>query len=86
MTAQPFAAILAALAATALAGCGEKTKATPPAKDAPATVSKTAKEDELGTVVLKPEAEERLGLRTVKAETKPVSRSRTYAAPGRPTA
>ncbi len=79
MTAQSFAAILAAFAATALAGCGEKTKATPPAKDTPATVSKLAKEDELGTVVLKPEAEERLGLKTVKAETKPVSRSRTYA-------
>ena len=79
MTAHSFAAIFAALAATALAGCGEKSKATPPAKESPATVSKPAKEDDLGTVVLKPQAEERLGLKTVKAETKPVSRSRTYA-------
>ncbi len=79
MTAHPFAAILAALAATALSGCGEKTKGTPAAKDGPATVSRPAKEDDLGTVVLKPEAEERLGLKTVKVETKPVSRSRIYA-------
>jgi membrane fusion protein, heavy metal efflux system len=79
MTVRYLGLLLTALAATALAGCGEKTKATPPTKDTPATVAKPANEGDSGTVVLKPEAEERLGLKTVLAETKPVARSRTYA-------
>lgn len=70
---------LAALPLLLAAGCGGSPKAAPAAKETPATVAKPAKEDDLGTIVLKPEAETRLGLKTVAAETKAVPRSRTYA-------
>lgn len=68
-----------ALLAFAVPGCADKSKTTAAAKETPATVSKPAKEDDLGTVVLKPEAEKRLGLETVVAEMKPVARWKTYA-------
>jgi RND family efflux transporter MFP subunit len=44
----------------------------------PAVVSKVLKEEEINTLTLTPEAEERLGIRTVLAEHKPVRRIRTY--------
>lgn len=62
----------------AFAGCSEKPKAASPAKETPATVSKPAKEDDLGTVTLKPEAEKRLGLETATAKVQPIARAKTY--------
>src|SRR5215831_2398169 len=69
--------LLASIAA--IAGCErlrgtEPTKSTPPAK-----VSKTAKEDDLGTVTLTPEAEKRLGIETADVEEKRVEGARSYA-------
>ncbi len=60
-------------------GCSPAKVAAVEKPPAPASVAKVAKEDELGTVVLKPEAEVRLGLVTAVAERKPVGRSRLYA-------
>src|SRR4051794_5777205 len=70
------AALVAALGA---AGC-ERPRAAEAAKPTPpATVSKTAKEDDLGTVKLTKQAAERLGVMTATVERRPVERSRTYA-------
>src|SRR5262249_2698522 len=45
---------------------------------APAEVSKTLKEDQINTVRLRPEAFDRLGLKTGSIEMKPMRRSRVY--------
>jgi RND family efflux transporter MFP subunit len=44
----------------------------------PATVAKPAKEDDLNTITLKPEAENRLGVHTGKIEKKAIRRTRVY--------
>jgi RND family efflux transporter MFP subunit len=70
--------LLAAIAGAA--GC-QKTAAPPKAgATAPANVPKVAKEDQLNTFELTPEAEERLGIVTNEAEIKPMTRMRMYGA------
>ncbi len=63
---------------SATPGCGsrqtpEKTKSPPPAK-----VAQPAHEKDLATVTLTPQAEQRLGIRTVEVQRKPVPRKRTF--------
>lgn len=62
-----------------VAGCGPPKVVSAEKPASPATVAKPAKEDDLATVVLTPEAETRLGVTIAVAEVKPVARSRSYA-------
>src|SRR6476646_9493775 len=65
--------ILAALTVIASAGCGPA--AAPAAKTAPpAKVANVAKEDQLNTIQLTPEAETRLGLTLSPVESRQVER------------
>src|SRR5688572_24012604 len=50
--------------------------ASPPA---PATVTKTLKEEEINVITLKQEAVDRLGLKTGKIQKRPVHRTRVYS-------
>lgn len=59
------------------AGC-QKPAAKVAKPEPPAKVAHTAKESDLNTIDLTPEAEERLGIRTVAVERKAVRRRRTY--------
>ena len=61
-----------------ITGCAnEKSGSSKPAKQAPAKVEIYSKESNLATVTLTPEAFERLGVTTAKAEVQPVGRSTT---------
>jgi RND family efflux transporter MFP subunit len=59
-----------------LAGCSRS--GPPAAKTPPATVAHPVKENDLNTVVLSVEAEQRLGLQTAKVEKRAVKRRRVY--------
>jgi RND family efflux transporter MFP subunit len=77
---RPWArAVATLLGALGVAGCEPPKAAETPKAQPPAKVDKVAKEDQLGTIVLTPEAEQRLGITTAEAERKEVGRTRTYA-------
>jgi RND family efflux transporter MFP subunit len=65
------------VAALALVGCAPTVK--PAAGPSPAKVAKVANEGELNTIVLTPEAEERLGIKLAPVEVRAVQRVRDYA-------
>lgn len=70
---------LIVLATVAFASIGCQKQAAKVAKpEPPAKVAHPAKEGDLNTIDLTPEAEERLGIRTVAVERKAVRRRRTY--------
>jgi RND family efflux transporter MFP subunit len=63
-----------------LAGCSQQPgKAAATKLPSPADVKGAPKEADLNAVILKPEAETRLGVATVKVERKPVARTMIYA-------
>lgn len=66
------------LLAVVLCGGCHRPAPAPPKPPAPAKVDHTAKEGELNTIELTPEAEERLGIKTAAVERKAVQRRRTY--------
>lgn len=74
-------ALLAVACSLPPLGCEPPKTASADAKKSPppAQVSKPAKEDDLGTVTLRPESEKSLGLQTAVVEERAVNRSRTYA-------
>src|SRR5215510_9616223 len=66
--------LVLAISAPGCQPAAKKAEAPPP----PAKVDKVQQEGELNKIVLKPEAEERLGITLAAVEVKPVSRVRTY--------
>src|SRR5262245_52320494 len=60
-----------------LGGCQHAAKKAEPAAS-PAKVDKVQAEADLNRIVLKPEAEDRLGISLASIEVKPISRVRTY--------
>lgn len=72
-------ALSCAILVTAMLCAGCPRPGAAPAKAAPpAKVGHTAKEGDLNTIELTPQAEERLGIKTVAVERKAVRRQRTY--------
>jgi RND family efflux transporter MFP subunit len=64
---------------TGIAACGCQQQAPAAPKGAPpAKVAAVAKEDQLNTIVLTPEAEQRLGIATASVEVRKLPRLRTY--------
>jgi RND family efflux transporter MFP subunit len=72
-----FMSAVMAVAVLHCAGC-QKTAAKSPKSEPPAKVAHTAKEGDLNTIELTPEAEERLGIKSVAVERRAVRRRRTY--------
>lgn len=71
-------AILSLLGIAAMAGCERSSPSA--AKQPPATVATIAQEDQLNTIRLTPEAEQRLGIVTAPVELRKMARMRTYGA------
>ena len=70
--------LTAALLLGVFAGCQKEAKSTKAAAAGPAKVATIAKEDQLNTIVLTPQAEDRLGIATASVELRSVQKTRTY--------